>query len=258
MFSKLIQTLKMPQEGHLDVPETSASRKEIILSKKFLLNFYMDCYSFFRDPSKDIPDGPNLELGSGAGFLHKNIPSIIRSDILPIPELDLICSAQNLPFLTNSLSAIYMLNVLHHVQDSTLFFGEIRRCLKPGGTVAMIEPASTLWGDFIYRNFHNEEFNKNQRDWKLPAGGPLSTANGALPWIIFERDKNLFENKFPELIIQKVEYVSPFIYLLSGGFSYKQLLPGSCYPIVKWLERILYPFNRSIGLFMRLNLLCAK
>jgi len=258
MFTKLRHMLKMPSVGHLDAPETTIRRKKIILSKPFLYNFYKDCYSFFETAGENAPKGPKLEIGSGAGFLQKHIPSLLRSDVLSLPELDLVCSAQNLPFVKNALSAIYMLNVLHHVQDVALFFGEVRRCLKPGGTCVMIEPASTFLGELIYKNFHNEDFDRGQKDWKLPAGGPLSTANGALPWIVFERDRSLFVKSSPELMIGKIDYVSPFIYLLSGGFSYKQLLPGSCYPLLKMVESILCPLNRMIALFMRVKLTCTK
>ena len=151
-----------------------------------------------------------------------------------------------------------MLNVLHHIQDSVLFFNEVQRCLKPGGVLLAVEPAPTLWGEFIYKNFHNEPFDKNQNDWKLPSGGPLSIANGALPWIMFKRDRALFEKRFSKLTIDHIDYFSPFTYLLSGGFSYKQLLPGFCYSLVKMLENILRPFNKGIGMFMRVKLLCIK
>jgi len=258
MLYKLSQMLKMPPEEHLDAPETTANRKAIIFSKSFLYNFYKDCYSFFQVASEGVPKGEKLEIGSGSGFLHKYITGILRSDVLFLPDLDLVCAAQNLPFAKNALSAVYMLNVLHHVQDVTLFFEEVRRCLKPGGALIMVEPASTFWSSFIYSNFHNERFDKKQKDWDLPAGGPLSTANGALPWIVFERDKKLFMEKFPEMIIDKIDCVSPLTYLLSGGYSYKQLLPGPCYPIVKMFETFLAPFNRVIGLFMRIKLFCAK
>jgi SAM-dependent methyltransferase len=258
MSSKIIQTLQMRVEGHLDAPETTAKRKEIILSKTFLHNFYKDCYSFFRKTSENATTGLRLEIGSGAGFLKRQISGVVRSDIQYLPELDLVCSAQNLPFAGNSLSTVYMLNVLHHIQDSHLFFDEVLRCLKPGGVLVMIEPASTLWANFVYRNFHNEPFDKKQTDWGLSLGGPLSTANGALPWIIFRRDRDLFTNRFPELEIKKIDYFSPIIYLLSGGFSYKQLLPGFCYTMIEIIERLLYPFNGVLGLFMRVKIRCAK
>jgi len=258
MFSKLSQIMKMPPEGNLDAPETTANRKSIIYSKPFLYKFYKDCYAFFQNASEGVPKGPRLEIGSGSGFLQKHIPGILRSDVLFLSEIDLVCAAQDLPFANNALSAIYMLNVLHHVQHVALFFNEVRRCLKPGGVFLMIEPASTLLSGFIYRNFHKERFDKHQKDWQLPAGGPLSIANGALPWIVFERDRDIFMEKFPELVVGNIDYVPPLIYLLSGGFSYKQLLPSSCYPIVNIFESNLCRFNHVIGLFMRLKLFCAK
>ncbi len=258
MFPKIKQMLQMPPEGHLDAPETTIKRKEIIRSKPFLYNFYRDCYSFFKEYSENIPTGAKLEIGTGAGFLSEIIPGLIGSDILSLPDLDLVCSGQQLPFSNNSLSAIYMLNVLHHIQDSVLFFEEVQRCLKPGGVLVAVEPTSSPWGDFIYKHFHNEPFDKNQNDWKLPAGGPLSMANGALPWIIFNRDKNLFKKIFPELTIGHIDCFSPFTYLLSGGFSYKQFFPGSFYPLLKLSETILRPFNRRIGMFMRVMLFSSK
>ena len=151
-----------------------------------------------------------------------------------------------------------MLNVLHHIQDIAQFFTEAQQCLKPGGILVMIEPALTYWGEFIYKHFHYEECNKKQNGWKLPVGGPLSTANEALSWIVFERDRKLFTKRFPELIIEKIDYVSPFTYLLSGGFSFRQLLPGAFYSLIKLLENLLRPFNKTVGLFMRIKIVCAK
>jgi SAM-dependent methyltransferase len=243
---------------YLDAPETTIGRKKVISSKPFLYNFYKDCYSFFVKAGEDAAEGPRLEIGSGAGFLDRHVSGLMRSDVLLIPDLDLVCSALHLPFRENALGVIYMLNVLHHIPDIALFFHEVRRCLKRGGKLIMVEPALTHWAEFIYKYFHYEEFDKTQISWKLPAGGPLSTANGALAWIVFERDRDIFVEKFPELIVENVEYVSPLTYLMSGGFTCMQLLPGSCYSSIKWIESILQPFNRAIGLFMRVSLVCRK
>ena len=49
------------------------------------------------------------------------------------------------------------------------------------------------------KNFHHETFNP-EGDWKIPGTGPMSDANGALPFIVFERDKEKFENKSFEII----------------------------------------------------------
>jgi len=77
-----------------------------------------------------------------------------------------------------------MFDVLHHIPHPREFFKEALRCLKVGGQIGMIEPANTLWGRFIYKNFHHEGFD-TKAGWKLSAGGPLSNGNGAIPWIIF-------------------------------------------------------------------------
>ncbi|MBK8443443.1 MAG: hypothetical protein IPL35_08515 [Sphingobacteriales bacterium] len=56
----------------------------------------------------------------------------------------------------------------------------------------MSEPANTAWGRFFYQNFHHEPFQPEAASWEIPSTGPLSGANGALPWIIFKRDIDLF------------------------------------------------------------------
>jgi hypothetical protein len=43
--------------------------------------------------------------------------------------------------------------------------------------------------------------NPDAADWSFPAVGPLSGANGALPWILFERDRARFEREFPQWVI---------------------------------------------------------
>ena len=134
------------------------------------------------------------------------------------------------------------------MRDSFAFFQEIDRCLKIGGKVIMIEPANTLWGRFVYQNFHHEVFDPSG-DWTVKGEGPLSSANGAIPWIIFFRDRKKFEGEFPSLKIKKMKYHTPLRYLISGGVSMKQLLPSFTYRMIKAIEMILTPFNHYIGMF---------
>ena len=119
-----------------------------------------------------------------------------------------------------------MIDVFHHIPDVEQFLREAVRVLKSGGKIVMVEPANTLWGRFIYQNFHHEPFLPDVLDWQLPPGGPLSMANGALPWIVLERDWEQHTSKiFPELNLIKMEVKFPLIYLLSGGLTLPQLLP---------------------------------
>src|SRR5437588_13069218 len=83
----------------------------------------------------------------------------------------------------------------------------------------MIEPWVTLWSRFVYTHLHSEPFDPTAAEWGFPISGPLSGANGALPWIIFARDRTAFETFFPQLVIREVTLMMPLRYLASGGVS---------------------------------------
>src|SRR3990172_7357981 len=99
----------------LDSPETTIERIKIIENKPFLKNLYLDFYRLFIKHSKGSPKGRRVEIGSGAGFLKKVIPQVITSDIIKLPNCDMVFSAEKMPFVNNSLSTIYMLNTFHHI-----------------------------------------------------------------------------------------------------------------------------------------------
>ena len=75
------------------------------------------------------------------------------------------------------------------------------------------------------RNLHHEPFDPDCPQWELPKGGPMSMANSALPWVVFERDRQRFEILFPEWRIEKIQLQAPFRYLLSGGVAYRSFQP---------------------------------
>jgi hypothetical protein len=118
----------------------------------------------------------------------------------------------------------------------------------------MTEPANSTWGRFIYTRFHHEPFEPEAKEWKIPSTGPLSGANGALPWIMFERDRERFEKEFPRLKIKSVRYHTPLRYLLSGGVSLKSLVPGFSFGLVSLLEKILRIFGKDFSMFMTIEL----
>ncbi len=53
-------------------------------------------------------------------------------------------------------------------------------------------------------------FDPGATDWTFPASGPLSRANGALPWIIFRRDCRSFEDRFPRLACVSGTFAATF------------------------------------------------
>jgi len=194
-----------------------------------------------------------VELGSGGGFIKEVISNVITSDILELPNVDKVFSALDMPFEEASVDAFFMFDVLHHLADSRAFFKEALRRLKVSGKIVMIEPANTLWSRFIFRNFHHERFDVEGR-WDLEEGGPVSQGNGAIPWIIFSRDRKIFEDEFPSLRIVGMRSHTPLRYLLSGGLTLRQLVPSFTYPLIKAIEYGLSPINDWVGMFQTIEL----
>jgi hypothetical protein len=113
----------------------------------------------------------------------------------------------------------------------------------------MVEPWITKWSRFIYSNFHHEPIDPDTPTWEFPSEGPLSSANGALPWIIFSRDRKVFEKSFPLLIISRIEPTMPFLYLMTGGFSSRIFFPGWTFQIWKKAEDLLSRWHYRLGIF---------
>jgi len=221
----------------LDDPETTTIRKEIILNNSFLRKIYE---SWYADLIKSIPQeaGPILELGSGAGFLDRYIP-IITSEVFYCRHVKAILDGQYLPFASGALGAIVMSDVMHHIPRPRVFFEEAARCIRPGGVISMIEPWVTGWSRLIYMHLHHEPFDPTAREWSFPVSGPLSGANGALPWIMFSRDLLLFQNEFPMWQIINIRPMMPLAYLVSGGVSMRQLMPGWSFNFWRRVEKFL-------------------
>lgn len=239
----------------LDDPATTIIRSKIILENIFLKNLYTDFYNVLKKSLIGFSKKRKLiELGSGGGFIKKVIPDVITSDVIKLPEVDMRFSATDMPFEDKSIDRFFMLNVIHHIHDPLMFFKEVDRCLKNNGKLVAIEPANTLWGRFIYQHFHHDEEFNTQGAWVLKSQKPLSDANGALPWIIFVRDRKKFEKLFPHLKIKSIASHTAISYLVSGGVSYRQLLPSWMYPVVKKIEELAAPFSKYTGMFYSIEI----
>jgi SAM-dependent methyltransferase len=233
----------------LDSPERTVLHGNLIKSKFFLRKLYAQWHSLFLKEMATVPEGLLVELGSGGGGLKELEPRLITSDIIDLPSNDMTFSALDMPFGDHSVAAICMTDTMHHIPDSEEFLREVNRVLVDNGRMIMIEPANSAWGRFIYKNFHHEPF-EPEGGWTIPPSGPLSGANGALPWIVFVRDYPVFQQKFPELKLEVVEYRNPLLYLLSGGVSYRQLLPDFTYGFVSFLDRLLPRISKQFSMFM--------
>jgi SAM-dependent methyltransferase len=238
----------------LNIPERITQVQALLKKKRSLRFLYEEIYGLYREVLQRCPqDGIALELGSGGGFVKDIIPEMITSDVIDHPSLDRKIDARVLPFHEASLRGVFMWNVFHHIPDAEKFLAEIERCLKPCGRLFMIEPYFGWLGSLIYQYGHTEPCDLHAKSWQFESTGPMTDANIALPWIIFFRDRKLFERKFPKLVIREIKYVIPLRYWLTGGMKSWNLLPSWIYGSAKKLDSALLRLNHKTASFMSIE-----
>jgi len=238
----------------IDAPQTTELRRRIIQQKPFLQRLHREWYAMILSELPPESAGSVLELGTGAGWLKHLAPNLITSEIFWYSGVDLVADGHWLPFMDASLGGIAMINVFHHLANPRAFLAEAARCVRPECMIVMIEPWVTWWSCFVYRVLHHEPFDPDREEWEFASIGPLSGANGALPWIIFHRDRARFERDFPAWQIQKIELLMPFRYLFSGGVSLRSLVPLWTYGFWCRLEDVLRPYMSRWAMFARIVL----
>lgn len=224
--------------------------RTLIQSKKALHHFYSLSYEKYRQCLQLCPqEGSILEIGSGAGFAKEFIPELCASDIIPYPNIDKVIDATRLSFEDNSLRAIFLLNTFHHIPDVDKFLTEACRCLKPGGRILIIDQHVGFISRIVLEYLHHEPFNPNTETWSFQSSGPLTGANGALAWIVFERDKERFEKKFSLLKLVSYSPHTPLLYWVSGGLKKWSMAPKILIPFWQFIDRLFLKISRDFGSF---------
>lgn len=134
------------------------------------------------------------------------------------------------------------------------WYSAIDAALPTGSGIVMIEPWVTSWSRLIYSKLHHVPFRPEAPEWEFQQRGPLSGANIALPWIIFQRDRKRFESEFPQWHLRTVKLMMPFSYIVSGGVSLRSLSPGWSYGLWSTLEHTLRPLMPKLAMFAQIVL----
>jgi SAM-dependent methyltransferase len=235
----------------LESPKTTALHRELIRSKPMLRRWYAERYDGYLKRIGPDRSGRHVELGSGGGFLKEVFPEAITSSVRREDKeaglVDRVLDAHALDLEDGSVDSFFLLDVLHHLQDPASFFHELSRCLKRGGFAWIVDPANTALSRVVYKNFHHEDFDPDSPTWGHEHAGTLAQANQATAWIVFVRDRPLFEGRYPELEISRIETHTFLSYILSGGLSYEPLIPGWAQPAARAAEFLARPLMPWVG-----------
>lgn len=235
----------------LDSPERIGALRALIAGKPSLRHFYRDIYRRYAECLQRSPGhGTALELGSGGGFAGECIPGLVTSDIIPYPGMDLVADATQLPFAAGALRFIGMTNVFHHIPDAERFLREAERCLAPGGRVFIVNQHPGHIAGPLLKYLHHEPYDPAAAEWRFATTGPLSGANGALPWLVFVRDRARFHALFPGLRLAGYRPHTPLSYWLAGGLKRWSLLPGRALGAARALDRFLVRCSPQFGSFV--------
>jgi SAM-dependent methyltransferase len=226
-------------------------------SKASIRLLYRD---FHRQLLDSCPAGRILDIGSGTAHIKDSRPDIVSTDILPFPGIDVVADAHRLPFPNEFFSGVVMLDVLHHLERPIEFLKEASRVLKPGGRLAMIEPAMTAVARRFYEYFHDEPVHMDVDPYADVAINPDRDpfdANQAIPTLLFATPaaRGRVEQAIPSLRVRSVKWLSLFAYPMSGGFQSWSLMPAALVRPVLALElKVPEAIRRQIAFRMKIVL----
>lgn len=233
-----------------DTFETLRNRDRL-RDNKNLLYWYKTLFKHQFDIAGVVPEaGKNiLEIGSGTSPLKLFHSQVFTSDIMKLDYLDFQFDAHEMNTCEalegKEFDLIMMTNVLHHLKDPLLFLENASKKLRAGGKIVFTEPYYSLLSIPIYKCLHHEpsDFSIN-----YPVlgdiTGPLSTANMAMPQMIFFQRKDWLaklQNSY-DLKSMKVSFFTGLAYFATGGISRQLPFPRAFYPMALALDQIFSKF----------------
>jgi SAM-dependent methyltransferase len=239
----------------LDDPARIDELRALIQKKGALRKLYLETYRRYGACVSRCPEqGLVVELGSGGGFVKDVLPEVVTTDVIAYPGVDRVVDGTAMPFADGSVRALLLQNVLHHIPDVAAFLREAERVLVQGGRVLIADQYPGFIGGFVYKHLHHEPFDAAAAEWRFPSKGPLSDANGALCWIVFERDRERFTREHPDLQLVAFARHTPLRYWLAGGLKRWTLLPGFLFAPATWLDRTLIRLSPRFASFVDVEL----
>ena len=199
-----------------------------------------EAYKKIYDEFKSRIQGESiLEIGSGMAKSKLFIPNIVTSDREENPWIDRIESAYKIKSPNNYWDHIIMLDVWHHIERPVACLKEIKRVLKQGGSLLLIEPDISLLGWIVYGIAHKEPvdyFKKFSLEETPPKKETYyARQSSAHRMFLKKEDPTIFKG----LEVTEIKRFPMLSYVLTGGFSGPNLLKKIKKPVLN-LERVLH------------------
>jgi SAM-dependent methyltransferase len=232
-----------------------SAQRAMIDSKPAIKRCYDLWYSMLLEDVGRVPPEyahfPTVELGSGSSFIRERCPEILTSDVTP-GNVDMVIDGRQLPFAANSVRALILTHVFHHIPDVGSFLKEAQRVLVPGGVLSMVEVTHTPFARFFFSVCHPEPYNDRVASWDFPPGHTMLDSNQALSWIVFFRDRARLEELVPALTLERWSYLPWLSYLLSGGVNLRSFVPRAWEPAMRAMDAAVRPLNPLFAIHWQL------
>lgn len=223
--------------------DTIANYRRILASRPELAGAYRGWFRRLLAALRQCE--PIVEIGAGPGLLKSEAPSVVSTDVVVLPWVDLVCDAASLPFRGGAVGGIVTVDVLHHLPRPMLFLAEAARVLRPGGRIAAVEPWISPISYLMYKWFHHEECRLSV-DLARPFGDGTKAAlegNAAIPYKLLRSMKTLH---LPFRIVEMDRFLA-LPYLATLGFKVERPLPPFTVRLAEVLERLGNPVLRRLA-----------
>ncbi len=235
--------MSVADNQHLaDRAATLRNRERLERNKNLLYwyrRLYRDQFSAFARPDELAI----LEIGSGVSPLSRFHPTVLTSDVMELDYVDYVFDAHDIDQLTGlddeSLDLITLTNVLHHLEKPLVFLHRATTKLKPGGRIVATEPYFSLLSTWIFKYLHHEPVDLSiTQPQLLDIRGPVTSANIALPWLIFFRHPEWREELVRDFEVESLRFFSALSYMVTGGISRRIPIPHFVYRVFLSLDLI--------------------
>jgi hypothetical protein len=199
-------------------PENPVEQSQKILNDPYLRfvyeNILLDVFKLSN--VQDIENPSIVELGSAGGITKELFPYIVTTDVRNAPGVTKVMDAQEMTLETESVDLFIAKDVLHHLPDVGRHFDEVSRTLSRSGKIIYIEPNWNIISRFVFTFLHPEPYLRKSRNWEFLSSEPMFS-NQAMAWLIFCRDKEIWEKRFSGLKFSIEKSRTGIDFLLSGG-----------------------------------------